>query len=178
MSCLFRIASRCATLFSLLRSLVNGECTVNRALITRISGQDGSYLAELLLEKGYGVRGRIRRSSSPSPERNAHLLDRLQIVQDDLGDLTSLLPIHDEIKPPQVYTSRRSPSFPRRGRSRFSLDRRLSGARTCSRRFAPWTARAAFTRHRQGCPFHVGSTESVHCFTKKGKVSNELRMSQ
>ena len=60
------------------------------ALITGVTGQDGSYLAELLLEKGYDVVGVVRRTSHDSYERIGHLLDRLHIVPADLLDQHSL----------------------------------------------------------------------------------------
>ena len=60
------------------------------ALITGITGQDGSYLAELLLAKGYRVIGVVRRSSTTPYERIAHLVDRLELVSADLLDQTSL----------------------------------------------------------------------------------------
>ncbi len=53
------------------------QATPRRALITGITGQDGSYLAEFLLEKGYHVYGMVRRSSTEALERNAHLRDRI-----------------------------------------------------------------------------------------------------
>jgi GDPmannose 4,6-dehydratase len=62
-----------------------------RALITGITGQDGSYLAELLLEKGYEVVGVVRRSSTANVERIRHLQDRLTLVPGDLADETSLV---------------------------------------------------------------------------------------
>ena len=62
-----------------------------KALITGITGQDGSYLAEFLLSKGYEVRGMTRRSSVATDERIAHLSDRLEIVQGDLLDQASLV---------------------------------------------------------------------------------------
>ena len=62
-----------------------------RALITGITGQDGSYLAELLLEKGYEVFGMVRRSSTENFERIAHLVDRVTLVQADLLDQASLV---------------------------------------------------------------------------------------
>ena len=61
------------------------------ALITGITGQDGSYLAELLLEKGYEVHGLVRRSSTETFERIAHLRDRVNLLQADLLDQSSLL---------------------------------------------------------------------------------------
>jgi len=74
-----------------------------RALITGITGQDGSYLAELLLEKGYEVFGMIRRSSTPSTWRIEHLLDRLTLKPADLLDQLSLLRLVDEVRPHEVY---------------------------------------------------------------------------
>ena len=63
---------------------------VKTALITGITGQDGSYLAELLLAKGYRVVGVVRRSSTTPYERIAHLVDRVELVSADLLDQTSL----------------------------------------------------------------------------------------
>jgi GDPmannose 4,6-dehydratase len=73
------------------------------ALITGITGQDGSYLAELLLDKGYRVVGMTRRSSTASDERITHLLDSLEIVQGDLLDQASLVAALQEIRPTEVY---------------------------------------------------------------------------
>ena len=73
------------------------------ALITGITGQDGSYLAELLLSKGYGVVGVARRSSTVTNERIEHLLDHITIVQGDLHDQGSLLAMLEEYKPTEVY---------------------------------------------------------------------------
>jgi GDPmannose 4,6-dehydratase len=74
-----------------------------RALITGITGQDGSYLAELLLEKGYQVYGMVRRTSHHSFERIEHLLDRVQIVTADLLDQHSLTVVMQEVRPDEVY---------------------------------------------------------------------------
>jgi GDPmannose 4,6-dehydratase len=74
-----------------------------RALITGITGQDGSYLAELLLEKGYEVFGMIRRSSAPNLWRIEHLLDRLTLKPADLLDQLSLLRLVDEVRPHEFY---------------------------------------------------------------------------
>jgi GDPmannose 4,6-dehydratase len=63
-----------------------------KALITGITGQDGSYLAELLLEKGYTVIGMVRRSSTENFERIQHLRDRLELVQGDLTRSTTWRP--------------------------------------------------------------------------------------
>lgn len=73
------------------------------ALITGITGQDGSYLAELLLENGYDVIGMVRRTSTVRYDRIDHLLDKLTIVQGDLHDQGSLLNILEEYKPTEVY---------------------------------------------------------------------------
>jgi GDPmannose 4,6-dehydratase len=74
-----------------------------RALITGITGQDGSYLAELLLDKGYEVFGLVRRSSTVSLERVEHIEDRITILSGDLLDLNSLLTAFEEVQPDEVY---------------------------------------------------------------------------
>jgi GDPmannose 4,6-dehydratase len=73
------------------------------ALITGITGQDGSYLAELLLSKGYKVVGVARRSSTVTNERISHLLDNITVVQGDLHDQGSLLALMEEYEPTEVY---------------------------------------------------------------------------
>ena len=73
------------------------------ALITGITGQDGSYLAELLLAKGYRVFGVVRRTSHHSYERIDHLLDRVEIVPADLLDQHSLTVVLQETRPDEVY---------------------------------------------------------------------------
>ncbi len=73
------------------------------ALITGITGQDGSYLAELLLNKGYRVVGVARRSSTVNSERIKHILDDITVVQGDLQDQGSLLSVLEEHKPIEVY---------------------------------------------------------------------------
>ncbi len=74
-----------------------------RALITGLTGQDGSYLAELLLEKGYHVTGMVRRSSTVNFERIAHIQDDIEIVAGDLLDEMSLIDIIARSKPDEVY---------------------------------------------------------------------------
>ena len=74
-----------------------------RALVTGITGQDGSYLAELLLAEGYEVWGMQRRASTESSERIEHLLDRIHIVQGDLLDQASLVAAIEESRPSEVY---------------------------------------------------------------------------
>jgi GDPmannose 4,6-dehydratase len=74
-----------------------------KALITGVTGQDGSYLAELLLSKGYEVVGMVRRTSHHSYERIEHLLDRIEIVAADLLDQHSLTVVLQETRPDEVY---------------------------------------------------------------------------
>jgi GDPmannose 4,6-dehydratase len=74
-----------------------------RALITGITGQDGSYLAELLLDKGYEVVGMLRRSSTVNFERVAHIQDRLTLVTGDLLDEVSMINILRTHRPDEVY---------------------------------------------------------------------------
>lgn len=74
-----------------------------RALITGITGQDGSYLAELLLEKGYEVVGMVRRASTESFERINHIKDKITLEQADLLDQLSIINIIDQHKPDEVY---------------------------------------------------------------------------
>jgi GDPmannose 4,6-dehydratase len=76
---------------------------VPSALITGVTGQDGSYLAELLLGKGYRVFGLVRRTSHHSYERIEHLLDRIEIVAADLLDQHSLTVVLQETRPDEVY---------------------------------------------------------------------------
>lgn len=73
------------------------------ALITGITGQDGSYLAELLLEKGYKVYGLVRRLSTPNTENIRHLLDKVELVSGDLLDQKSLDDAMYEAQPDEVY---------------------------------------------------------------------------
>src|SRR5882724_4453605 len=76
---------------------------MKRALITGITGQDGSYLAELLLDKGYQVHGIVRRSSTENFERIAHLQGRLTLHQADLLDQLSLIDVLKAVRPDEVY---------------------------------------------------------------------------
>ncbi|HKU68456.1 MAG TPA: GDP-mannose 4,6-dehydratase [Candidatus Baltobacteraceae bacterium] len=73
------------------------------ALITGITGQDGSYLAELLLEKGYRVVGMTRRTSTDVHERIQHIFDDIEFVSGDLLDQTSMTTIIDKVRPDEVY---------------------------------------------------------------------------
>jgi len=74
-----------------------------RVLITGITGQDGSYLAELLLSKGYEVYGMVRRSSTETFERINHIIDKIKLKQADLLDQLSIIEIVQEIKPDEIY---------------------------------------------------------------------------
>lgn len=74
-----------------------------KALITGVTGQDGSYLAELLLEKGYEVYGLVRRSSVDTIDRIAHLVDRITFIQADLLDQSSLISALRQSRPQEVY---------------------------------------------------------------------------
>jgi len=76
---------------------------MKKALITGITGQDGSYLAELLLSEGYKVYGMVRRASTETFERINHIKDKITLVQADLLDELSLIHIMKEIKPDEIY---------------------------------------------------------------------------
>jgi GDPmannose 4,6-dehydratase len=76
---------------------------MQKALITGITGQDGSYLAELLLEKGYEVHAVVRRASSTNYWRIEHLLDRIHLHPADLLDQLSLIKAIDEVRPRELY---------------------------------------------------------------------------
>jgi GDPmannose 4,6-dehydratase len=73
------------------------------ALITGITGQDGSYLAELLLDKGYKVYGVVRRLSAPNVWRIQHLLERMTLLQADLLDQLSLIKVVEQSRPDEFY---------------------------------------------------------------------------
>lgn len=76
---------------------------MKRALITGITGQDGSYLAELLLAKGYEVHGMTRRASLPNTERIEHLLGKITLHDGDLSDSSSIIRIMNLVRPDEVY---------------------------------------------------------------------------
>lgn len=73
------------------------------ALITGITGQDGSYLAEFLLKKGYRVCGLVRRSSTEKFDRIAHIIDKIELIQGDLTDQSSLISALQIVQPDEVY---------------------------------------------------------------------------
>ncbi|HTY08977.1 MAG TPA: GDP-mannose 4,6-dehydratase, partial [Candidatus Edwardsbacteria bacterium] len=74
-----------------------------KALITGITGQDGSYLADFLLSKGYTVYGMVRRASTEKFERIEHIMDRIELVQADLLDQLSIISIIKDTAPDEVY---------------------------------------------------------------------------
>src|SRR5207253_10874916 len=76
---------------------------MKKALITGITGQDGSYLAEWLLEKGYEVHGLVRRASTENYDRIAHLAGRVRLHQADLLDQLSIINVFQEVQPDEVY---------------------------------------------------------------------------
>src|SRR6476659_3784611 len=76
---------------------------MKKAIITGITGQDGSYLAELLLEQGYAVHGLVSRASTESFERIEHLTDKITLHQADLLDQLSIIDVMKEVKPNEVY---------------------------------------------------------------------------
>lgn len=76
---------------------------MKRALITGITGQDGSYLAELLLGKGYEVYGMVRRSSTENFGRIEHIRDKIKFIQADLLDQLSIITAIEEAKPDEIY---------------------------------------------------------------------------
>ena len=93
------------------------------ALITGITGQDGSYLAELLLEKGYEVIGLHRRSSTVTFERISHITDRLTLVAADLLDEASMIRVLRDHRPAEVYNLAAQSFVQRRSCSRSSRAR-------------------------------------------------------
>src|SRR5262245_38969143 len=76
---------------------------MKKAIITGITGQDGSYLADLLLAKGYEVHGIVRRASTENFDRIAHLADRVQLHQADLLDQLSIIDVLRAVRPDEVY---------------------------------------------------------------------------
>jgi GDPmannose 4,6-dehydratase len=81
----------------------DGAVENRRALITGITGQDGSYLAEFLLDRGYSVFGMVRRASKDNFERLEHIRDRLELRQGDLLDQLSLIHLLEESRPHEIY---------------------------------------------------------------------------
>jgi len=79
------------------------EQKLKKAFITGVTGQDGSYLAEFLVEKGYKVYGMTRRTSTDNLERIEHIKDKIEIVHGDLADQTSLISLLQQIQPEEIY---------------------------------------------------------------------------
>ena len=101
---------------------------MRKALITGITGQDGSRLAELLLGKGYRVFGMIRRSSSENCHRIQPILEQLELHQGDLLDQTSVARVLQKIQPDEIYNLGAMSSC------------RQAGSSRCSRRNSPLSA--------------------------------------
>jgi GDPmannose 4,6-dehydratase len=146
------------------------------ALITGITGQDGSYLAEFLLAKGYEVIGVVRRTSHDSYERIGHLLDRLQIVPADLLDQHSLTSVIRDARPQEVYnlaaqsfvpTSWTQPvltgEFTALGVTRLLEAVRLAGpeARVYQASSSEMFGKAVETPQRESTPFYPRSPYGV-----------------
>jgi len=74
-----------------------------KALVTGVSGQDGSYMAELLLEKNYQVYGMIRRASAPNLSRIEHIIDKITLIEGDLTDQSSLDTALQTVQPSEIY---------------------------------------------------------------------------
>ena len=147
-----------------------------RALITGITGQDGSYLAEFLLEKGYTVFGMVRRASKDNFERIEHLLPRLELVQADLLDQLSLIRVLEESRPrglqPRGAVLRADLVEPAGAHRRVH---RRSASRACSTRSASSTPSIRFyqasssemfgkvreTPQNETTPFHPRSPYGV-----------------
>ena len=104
---------------------------MKKALITGITGQDGSFLAEFLLDKGYDVHGTIRRSSVDYRERIAHLEGRphFHLHYADLGDSMSIMQVVSKVRPDEIY------NLAAQSHVQVSFD-------------SPGQTRAAYTRHR------------------------------
>ena len=103
-----------------------------KALITGVTGQDGSYLAEFLLSKGYDVVGMVRRTSTLNLHRLAHIQDQITLVPGDLLDEFSLVQILDEHRPDEVYNLGANHLSPPRGANPFlPVKPPLWGSRAC-----------------------------------------------
>src|SRR6266404_1038778 len=85
------------------RDIPRTSMATKTALITGVTGQDGSYLAEWLLEQGYRVCGMVRRASTENFQRIEHLRGRIHLYQGDLLDQTSISSILDQVQPDEVY---------------------------------------------------------------------------
>jgi GDPmannose 4,6-dehydratase len=155
------------------------------SLITGITGQDGSFLAELLLEKGYTVYGLVRRASGPSTDRIAHLLPQIKLLSGDLLDHSSLIAVLEEARPDEVYNlaaqsfvhaSWRQPILTG-DVTALGVTRLLEAIRLCNPRIRFYQASSsemfgmvAETPQTESTPFHPRSPYGVsklygHCIT-------------
>ena len=117
------------------------------ALITGISGQDGSYLAEFLLDKGYRVVGVVRRSSAPNLWRIEHLLDRIDLRPGDLLDQLSILRLIDEVQPDEFYNLAAMSFVPASWDTPLRTGEPASSTATTTRSDAPCNDRSAAARN-------------------------------
>jgi len=146
------------------------------ALITGVTGQDGSYLAELLLEKGYRVVGMVRRASTENFERIAHLKDRVDLRQADLLDQLSLIDLLKDVQPDEIYnlaaqsfvpTSWQQPvltaEFDAVGVTRIleAMRNAASGARFYQASSSEMFGKVRETPQRETTPFHPRSPYGV-----------------
>ena len=120
------------------------------ALITGITGQDGSYLAEFLLDEGYDVHGVVRRSSSENLDRISHLLDRVNLHDADLIDPFSLSRLLQKIKPQEVYNLAAQSFVPPRLRAPVRKRSRKTGWPGSSRRTLAWSSCPGWLRGSSG----------------------------
>ena len=129
-------------------SHTNGdEMDTKRALITGITGQDGSYLAELLLSKGYEVHGMVRRSSTFSTQRIEHILDDIKLHYGDMSDGNGLSRLVREVAPTEVY------NLAAQSHVRVSFDQPtytadVTAVGVCSRHCETFRIRFGFIRHQ------------------------------
>tara|TARA_Y100000310_G_C20660232_1_gene804346 strand:+ start:1016 stop:2050 length:1035 start_codon:yes stop_codon:yes gene_type:complete len=86
-----------------LKRIPSSQTTMKKALITGITGQDGSYLAEFLLEKGYEVFGMYRRASTETFERINHIKSKITLISADLTDLSSIINTIKDVQPDEIY---------------------------------------------------------------------------
>lgn len=137
-----------------------------RALVTGISGQDGSYLAELLLEQGYEVVGLIRRRSQGIPGNIAHLLDKITLVYGDLSDGPALTTLLCEIRPDEIYNLA-AQSVPRES-WRYPLHTLDVTA------LGPVRLLEAAHQHLSGVKFYQASSSEIFGDAASGAVGEEI----
>lgn len=140
---------------------------MRRALITGISGQDGSYLAELLLSKGYDVHGVIRRSSSFAIGRIEHIYDRLHLHYGDMCDAMSLLSVLQKVKPHEVY------NLAAQSHVRVSFDQPVYTADTIAMGTARMLDAVRICRDERGEEIRVYQASSSEMFGNAAAPQNE-----